>query len=157
MCISFWLAAWLQRTSVYVSKCASVCVFATPSFIGKAWQRVHRDSRRRDKIAFSAPLLMTFTLSNGIEQGPLHKATYSTAACTPRNIGDLNLNHTHNWITSDDISCLEFGIVKCLSSFSLLLSLWMWHFQKQKKIPLILTVEHFTDKLLHSKHFDFHS
>lgn len=52
----------------------------------------------RDEIAFSAPLLLTFTLSNGTEQGLLHKATCNTAACTPANIGDPNLNHAHNWI-----------------------------------------------------------
>ncbi len=119
---------WLQRTSVYVCVCVCVCVCAyayacacasaTPSFINEEWQTVYRETYTegvRDEIAFSAPLLMTFTLSNGTEQGLLHTATYSTTACTARNIGDPNLNRTHNWITSDDTSFLEFRLVQCLS------------------------------------------
>lgn len=85
---------------VYVCTCLCLCV----------WQH-HRSSTRsdrrctekakggREETAFSAPLLMTFALSNTTEQGLLQKATYSTAGSAARNVDDPNLNHAHNWIT----------------------------------------------------------
>lgn len=97
--------------------CFSACVCVQHHHSSTRSDRRYTEKAKgvRDEIAFSAPLLMTFTLSNDIEQGLLHKATYSTAACTARNIGDPNLNHTHNWITSDDTLYLEFRLVECLS------------------------------------------
>lgn len=48
--------------------------------------------------AFSAPLLMTFSLSNVIEQQLLNRPTQSTTAVCLRNVGGPDLNHTNNQI-----------------------------------------------------------
>ncbi len=44
-----------------------------------------------------------------------NKATDSTAVCPLTNLGDPNLNNTHNWIISGDTSCLELRIAQYLS------------------------------------------
>lgn len=48
--------------------------------------------------AFSAPLLMTFSLSNVIEQQLLNRPTQSTTAVCLRNVGGPDLNRTNNQI-----------------------------------------------------------
>lgn len=124
---------WGNCKCVCSSVCACVCLCATSSFINRESDRRYNVKAElvRDEIAFSAPLLLTFTLSNGTEQGLQHKAPYSTTACTPTNIGDPNLNHAHNWIIMThrewNLEWYNVFVLFSIENFFLLLIRIWWH------------------------------